>query len=450
MKRVLIFLLSALLLLGSFANAEEATEDGFDMSTLAEDYIIVVHPDQPTVAVCGLEKNADEQCYPASTTKILTCIIALETCNLTETVKIPSDADCDGVTGSEMGIHKKEVWTVEDLLYGMMLPSGNDAAIAIAHHISGGTKAFAELMNAKAAELGMNSSHFVNPNGLHHKNHYTTARDMAVLTAYAMQNEMFRTIVATKTYTATSKKGRTIVLQNTNRFLRQGSGSVVLYDEAIGVKTGDTPQAGKCLISAAQRGDTVYIVVALHCAYPPGAHANDDYYQMRRYKDSRALFDYVFEHDIQTLTVADLLARGLSDELALEPDAAQGILSATMAIDWNADDAFSAPRYRFPTALLGDVDPNEWLVTEYSDTPLAAGETVGTASVVVDGTVYFSAPILCSAVVTPTPSPSPSPTPTPTVTPVPTPPSTPLIEIVPAATDAPVFDWLSCAPKKVS
>ena len=130
MKRhVLCLLLALILSIGTVANADSDT--GFDTKSLAEDYLIVVNAKEPDKAVCGLEKRADERCYPASTTKIMTCIIALEEGDLDQKIKVPASADSDRVAGTTMGLQKDEVFTLRDLIYGMMLPSGNDAAIAI-------------------------------------------------------------------------------------------------------------------------------------------------------------------------------------------------------------------------------------------------------------------------------------------------------------------------------
>lgn len=458
LHKILCLLLCTALLFPVFAIAEEESDEGFDRKSLAEDFWIVVNLNDPLHAVCGLEQDADEQCYPASTTKILTCIIAIEDGDLTERVKIPAAADSNRVAGSAMGIHKNETWTLEDLVYGMMLPSGNDAATAVALALAGSMDAFAEKMNEKAAEIGMEHSHFVTPSGLHRAEHYSTARDMALLAAYAMQNETFRTIVATKERRVTCKEGRSITLRTSNRFLRNYQSTTynpesVLYEEAIGIKTGETNAAGKCLIAAAQRGETVYIAVLLHGTMPPASAKSDkakDPYSTRRYKDARALLTYAFDHDQSSISVADLLDRGLKETLTVEPsDQENDILFAELTIDWDATQEFSAPVYAFPEVLSSDTDPNEWLVIEQSDDPLLPDATVGTASIVIDEVVYFSAPLRCTAVVTPTPSPTPEPTPAPTPTLAPEIPIE--IESIPSdgPTPTPASFWslLSCAPK---
>ncbi len=459
MRKILCLLLCAALLFPVLTFSEDTEPEGFDVESLAEDYWIVVNIDDPLTAVCELEHNPDEQCYPASTTKILTCILAIENGDMQQRVKIPASADSNRVSGSVMGIHKNETWSFEDLVYGMMLPSGNDAATAVAIAMAGSLDSFSELMNAKAAEIGMEHSHFVTPSGLHREEHYTTARDMALLAAYAMQNKTFRTIVATKERTVKCREGRSIVLRTSNRFLRNYYSSSytpesVLYSEAIGIKTGETNAAGKCLVAAAQRSDTVYIAVLLHGTMPPASAKSDkakDPYSTKRYKDARKVLEYAFEHDTKSISVADLLDRGLTETMTAEPGETQtDILFGELSIDWDPVAEFTAPVYAFPSALLSDADPNEWLVIERTDDPLAAGEYVGTASVVLDDVVYFTAPIRCTAVVTPSPTPSPSPTPEPTPVPTAAPDIPVVIEtLAPAPSAAPFWSFLSCAPKSV-
>ena len=207
---------------------------------------IVVHPETGTVLY---EKNADARLGIASTTKILTALVVLEHCALDEPVEILPEYTA--VEGSSMYLRAGETYTVEELLYGMMLVSGNDAAVALACHTAGSVQAFADMMNDKARALGMTGSAFQNPNGLDAEGHYSTARDMAKLACAAMENETFRTIVSTK---STTVDGQTLV--NHNRLLRS-------YDGAVGVKTGYTKTAGRTLVSCAQRGATRFVCVTL-------------------------------------------------------------------------------------------------------------------------------------------------------------------------------------------
>ena len=195
------------------------------------------------------EKQPDQQMLIASTTKIMTALIVCEQCNVLDRVRVPREAV--GIEGSSMYLREGEVLTVQELLYGLMLHSGNDAAVALAVYCAGTVEGFAQLMNDKAHQLGMDSTHFINPNGLDAPGHFSTARDMAVLAAYAMDNPIFAQTVATKTVTVA---GRT--LRNHNKLLWQIEG-------ADGVKTGYTKAAGRILISSATRQGRRLIAVTM-------------------------------------------------------------------------------------------------------------------------------------------------------------------------------------------
>ncbi len=441
-RKILCLLLLIPFLFGSFTMSEDST--GFDPEVIAEDYFIVVSPEHPETAVLGLERNADERCYPASTTKVLTCIIALEEAKLSKKIKVPSSADSDRVSGSVMGIHKKEVYTLEDLLYGLMLPSGNDAAIAIAVGLYGSVEAFADRMNGKAIEIGMLHSHFVTPNGLHDDDHYSTARDLAILSCYAMQNKTFREIVGTAQRTIESDSGRKIKLRSSNRFLRDYLSTAfepesVLYPEAIGIKTGETNAAGKCLIAAAKRRETEYIAVLLHGEMPPDhlTPKEKDPYSVRRYYDARTLLEYAFEQDIRTVTVQELLSCCLPDSVVRFYDAdSDGILSAYYRIEWNGSDSYSAPLYLFEKEFFSDPFPSEYVEYSWDDKAPAIGAVAGTATIRINGIPYFSAPIRCEEIERPTPVPTLLPTVVPTASPA----------FDPANTPAPKRGLLSCAP----
>ena len=205
MKRTIFALLCALAMLLPCAPRVYAA--GTDNAAQAT---IVVHPETGTVLY---EKNADARLGIASTTKIMTALVVLEHCALDEPVEILPEYTA--VEGSSMYLRAGETYTVEELLYGMMLVSGNDAALALACHTAGSVQAFADMMNDKARALSMTGSAFQNPNGLDAEGHYSTARDMAALTCAAMENETFRTIVSTKSATV---DGQTLV--NHNRLLR--------------------------------------------------------------------------------------------------------------------------------------------------------------------------------------------------------------------------------------
>ncbi len=200
------------------------------------------------------EKNARQRMSMASTTKIMTALCALEEGNLDKTVTV--DDRAVGVEGSSMYLTKGENLTLEELVYGLMLSSGNDAAVAIACAVSGGVEEFASLMNKKAEEIGAVDTKFKNPNGLDEEGHYTTAYDLALITAYAMKNDIFRKIVSTYQTTVTGPEGKRY-LTNHNKLLRR-------MDGCIGVKTGFTKKSGRCLVSACERDGVTLVGVTLN------------------------------------------------------------------------------------------------------------------------------------------------------------------------------------------
>ena len=195
------------------------------------------------------EQNPDARAKVASTTKIMTGLLVAEECDLSARVCIPKEAT--GIEGSSLYLKAGEVLTVEALLYGMMLHSGNDAAVALAMYCAGSVPAFAEKMNRRAEELGLTDTNYVNPHGLDTENHYSTARDLAVLAAAAMENEIFRKVVSTKTAVFGDR-----TFTNHNKLLWR-------YEGAVGVKTGYTMSAGRILVSAAERNGRRLIAVTI-------------------------------------------------------------------------------------------------------------------------------------------------------------------------------------------
>ena len=219
------------------------------------------------------EKNAYKKVPMASTTKIMTCIIAVENSNLDDIVTISKKAA--SIHGSTLGITTNSKISIKDLLYGLMLRSGNDCAIAIAEHISGSTEEFAKLMNEKALSLGLTNTNFVTPHGLDNDNHYTTAYELAILTNYALKNNTFKNIVSCKT-TSIQINNSSKTISNTNELLGN-------LDGVYGVKTGFTFNAGRCLVSSCKRNNLDIIVVVL------GADT-----KKMRTNDSRNLINYIF------------------------------------------------------------------------------------------------------------------------------------------------------------
>ena len=200
------------------------------------------------------EKKAFDKAYIASTTKIMTCIVALEHNDLNSIVKVSKKAARTG--GSDVGLKEGDEIIFSELLYGLMLKSGNDSAVAIAEHTAGSVEEFAKLMNKKALDLGALSTNYVTPHGLDTDNHYSTAYDLAIITNYALQNPTFQKLVSTTYHTMTFKDGKTKELKNTNPLLFS-------YPGTTGVKTGYTGLANRCLVASAKQNNMELIAVTL-------------------------------------------------------------------------------------------------------------------------------------------------------------------------------------------
>ncbi|MGM9937738.1 MAG: D-alanyl-D-alanine carboxypeptidase family protein [Candidatus Ornithomonoglobus sp.] len=238
-------------------------------------------------------KNVNQQMYPASLTKMMTGILALESGRMEETTVATYEA-LQSITleDSHMGILIGEELTMTDLVNSMLIYSANDAANVIAVHLAGSIEAFVEMMNAKAQELGMTSTHFVNPCGVHDDNHYSTAQDLAILAEYCMQNEAFREIVKKPSYhiDPTNKYTQNRDLPSTNLFLSTARSASYLYKPCTGIKTGTTEAAGHCLVASAAYNDMNLLTVVLKCDdtdVKEGAYS---------YIVTRNLFDFGFSN----------------------------------------------------------------------------------------------------------------------------------------------------------
>ncbi len=265
MKKIFVFLALVLCALGLFPIHALATPAVSARSAL------LMEADSGRVL---FDVNGHSRMPMASTTKIMTALVALTHCDLQKEVTVSGKAV--NIEGSSIYLKAGEVLTMEQLLYALLLESANDAAAAIAVEVAGDIPAFAELMNDLAKEIGLADTHFTNPHGLDDEEHYTTAYDLALLARYALANDAFRKIVAThKTTIPLNGTEGTRVLVNHNRMLKS-------YDGAIGVKTGYTRHSGRCLVSAAERDGVTMIAVTLS--------APDDWH------DHTAMLDFGFSH----------------------------------------------------------------------------------------------------------------------------------------------------------
>ncbi len=271
-KLLMIFLSVGLFFVSAFpAHAERSAPSLASSAKAAALY----HPDTETFI---FEKNSHERLKMASTTKIMTALLAIESGALDTTVSVPPIAV--GTEGSSLYLSAGDSGTLRDFVYALMLSSANDAAVTIACALSGSVESFASEMNLRAASLGLTDTFFENPHGLDSEMHFTSAHDLALITAEAMQNPTFCEIVKTVSKTIYLNDGETVRhLHNHNRLLSRFSG-------AIGVKTGFTKASGRCLVSAAERDGVRMIAVTLHCPDDWNTHSSLLTYGLSRYSRS--------------------------------------------------------------------------------------------------------------------------------------------------------------------
>ena len=284
-----IFILFIIILFNIMTTSFGATEE---VSTYSPTCLLM----EASTGKVIYEKNGYEKAYPASTTKIMTAILTLEHCNLTDVATASYEAVYSVPVGySNANIQVGEELTINQLLNVLLINSANEAANVLAEHIAGSIDSFATMMNAKAEEIGCLNTHFVNPNGVHNENHYSTAYDLALMGRYAMKNDTFREFVNTKFYTlpATNKYlTNDRVFGTTNELLKKDTRDSVdnyYYEYCTGIKTGYTNAAKSCIVASAKKDDIEYIVVIL------GAGTTDNGLSAR-YLDCKTLFNYAFEN----------------------------------------------------------------------------------------------------------------------------------------------------------
>lgn len=364
----LLLLLSLSMIFSPFVNAEEEIPDIASPSALLMDY---------SSGKILYEKNINEKRYPASLTKIMTAIIVLENCELSDIATVSYDAVMSLSSGYvTANLQIGEELTVEQLLYVLMVGSSNDAAIVLAEHVSGSVEKFADLMNEKAKELGCTSTNFVNPNGAHDENHYSTAYDLALMARYAMQNETFRTLVSTTSYTlpTTNKYDREDrIFRTTNSLLHLDTSDRAdnyYYQYATGIKTGFTTPAGNCLIASANKNNLELITVVL------GAGQTKDGLS-QRYLDTLSLFDYGYS----TYTLKQIINKGGIIQTLNIKNATRKTKKVEAVV---ANDVY---------ALMKQADKNSAVLPEINlndnlKAPLKKGDVIGSVTYTVEGIQY--------------------------------------------------------------
>lgn len=301
-KKINIFILVFIYMITVLCNFTCATEDNTEIQQNENPEEMVIYSEsailmESTTGKVLYDKNMNERKYPASTTKILTAIIALEKCDLNETAVASANAVNTIKSGyTKANIQVGETFTIEQLLNVMMVQSANEAATIIAEHISGSVEEFSKLMNKKAQEIGCKNSNFLNANGVHDDNHYSTAYDLALIARYCMKNDKFRTLANMMECSLprtefwqdeqVEENGERI-FKNTNKLLL--SDNKYYYPYAIGIKTGFTTPAKNCLISASNKNGFETIAVVLH------AESTEEG-ESARYSDTIKLFEYGYNN----------------------------------------------------------------------------------------------------------------------------------------------------------
>lgn len=364
----LLLLFSLSMIFSPFVNAEEELPDIASPAALLMDY---------SSGKILYEKNINEKRYPASLTKIMTAIIVLENCELSDVATVSYDAVMSLSSGYvTANLQIGEELTIEQLLYVLMVGSSNDAAIVLAEHVSGSVESFADFMNEKAKELGCTSTNFVNPNGAHDENHYSTAYDLALMARYAMKNETFRTLVSTTSYTlpTTNKYDREDrIFRTTNSLLHLDTSDRAdnyYYQYATGIKTGFTTPAGNCLIASANKNNLELITVVL------GAGQTKDGLS-QRYLDTLSLFDYGYS----TYTLKQIINTGGIIQTLNIKNATRKTKKVEAVV---ANDVYALMKQSDKdSAVLPEINLNDNLKA-----PIKKGDIIGSVTYTVEGIQY--------------------------------------------------------------
>ena len=317
------------------------------------------------------EKNAHEKMYPASTTKLMTAILTLENCNLDDTAIVSHNAVFSIPSGyTNANLQVDEELTINDLLHVLLIPSANDAAVVLAEHIAGSVESFATMMNTRAVELGCTGTHFVNPNGIHNEDHYSTAYDLALIARHAMSFDTIREIVKITKYTlpASNKYEKTDrIFTTTNHLILNEKNNKDYYEYATGLKTGYTNAAKYCLVSSAEKDNMNFISVVL------GAEKST------RFSDSKNLLNYGFSnYTIKNIATANEVFKVISPQNASKESPSLNVLYE------NSINAFMKS---------SDVDKDLQPIIELDENmkaPISKGNVIGKISYEIEGITYES------------------------------------------------------------
>lgn len=365
-KKIIYILLILPFLMANFSFASEQLE-----TYSAADLIV-----ESSTGKIIYEKNSREKRYPASTTKVMTALLTLEKCNLSDIATVSADAIILPSGYSNANLQAGEQISIENLLYALLVKSANEAATVLAEHIAGSVENFSNMMNERAKELGCENTHFVNANGIHNEDHYTTAYDLFLITKEAMKNETFRKIVSTPSYTlpATNKYPTADrYLKNTNDLIRVNKSTRAdnyYYQYAIGVKTGYTKEAKNCLISASNKDGLEFISVVL------GAGSTENGLS-ERYLDTINMFNYAYDN-YENATIKN------RDEIIDTTEIKNGTKETKdLKLSLKDDLIAFVPKDFDSNNLSYKINLNDNLFA-----PIITGDTVGTVTYTVNDTDY--------------------------------------------------------------
>lgn len=371
--KIIFILFILFLIIFTFSNTSFA--ENTDITTYSPKVLVM----ETSTGKVIYEKDGYTKAYPASTTKIMTAILTLEHCKLTDIATVSHEAIFTVPVGySHAYLQEGEELTIEQLLHVLLIPSANDAANVLAEHIAGSISSFTTMMNTKALELGCTGTNFVNTNGIHNTNHYSTAYDLALMGKYAMQNETFRKIVSTTKYTlpATNK------YPEATRFFKQTNALIVpddrdrvdnyYYPYTTGIKTGYTDPAGNCIVASAKKDDVEYIVVIL------GAQ-NTENGLSARYLDCKKLFDYAFDN-YKTYTINE------KNSVLKQVKVSNASLS-TKNLDLIVQDEIKLVLKK--NTNISDITPTVEISSDLV-APIPANSIIGTITYNIDGNTYTS------------------------------------------------------------
>ena len=386
--------LSLLLVLPLTAPVARAAESGsaiLDAMDVNAAAALLVDPDTGEVLY---EKNPHEQRYPASITKVMTCLLTLEAVDrgeltLEQTVTASQALHTGiGENASTADIKAGEEIRIIDLLYAALIPSANEACNVLAEAVSGDVASFVELMNQRAAELGMEDTHFANTHGYHDDNHYTSAWDIYLMCREAMQYETFRTIVSSLNYTmpATNMHEEPRIVRSTNALISNFRVFGYLYQYATGIKTGSTPEAGYCLAASATKEDRNLISVVLGCEREPNTTGSDGFIY---FDETIRLFDWGFNNFTRQVML-DGTKRDIPE------------VAVTLGKDTNY--VTLEPQGEIEALLPRDVGPENFTYSitrnaESVEAPVEKGQQLGAITVSFNGKEYGTLPLVASIAV---------------------------------------------------